>query len=57
MKKKVDRLIYLRKALDNIIDNAITDNVMRDRPLSAKDLRESLIYHIDDQLYYYEQDR
>ena len=50
MKEKVKRLLYLRKELDNIIDNAITEEVLRGREVDAESLRESVIYHLDDQL-------
>ena len=50
MKEKVSRLLYLRKELDNIIDNAITEEVLRGREVDAESLRESVIYHLDDQL-------
>lgn len=54
---KVKRLLSLRRVLDNLIDNAISENVMRDRPLTAEELRESLIYQIDEHMDFYKEDR
>lgn len=57
-KKKINDLIYLRKSLDNVIDNAITESVLRalDR-YDYETIRNSLLYQIDEHLYhnnYYE---
>lgn len=57
MNDKVKRLLYLRKELDNIIDNAITEYVLREKELDIKSLRDSLSYHIDDNLDAFKQNR
>lgn len=50
MKEKISRLLYLRKELETIIDNEITEVVLRGREIDAEGFRESLLYHLDDNL-------
>lgn len=50
MKEKISRLLYLRKQLETIIDNEITETVLRGKETDVDHLRESLIYHMDDNL-------
>lgn len=50
MKETIKRLLYLRREIDQIIENCITENALRDKPIDKDALRESLIYHIDDHL-------
>ena len=50
MKEEVKRLLYLRKEVDNIIDNYISEYVLRGKEFDTNLLRDSLIYHIDDNL-------
>lgn len=57
MKEKINRLLYLEQQLINIIHNEITENVIRDKETDVDRLRESLIYHIDDQLHWLKQGR
>ena len=49
-KKTIDRLIYLRKQLDNVIDNTITEYALRDKPVDVNDLKGHLDYQIEDNL-------
>lgn len=49
-KAKVKRLLYLRKELDNIIENEITETVLREKELDIEKFRDSIIYHLDDNL-------
>lgn len=57
MKEKISRLMYLRKQLEMLIDNAITEELLRGRDIDPDRLQESLLYHIDDQLGAYKQNR
>lgn len=57
MKKYINRLLYLRKKLDNIIDQCITQEVLMGKTVNVDDLKESLLYHIDDELYCLRQHR
>ncbi len=50
MKETIKRLLYLRREIDQIIENCITETALRDKPIDKEALRESLIYHIDDHL-------
>lgn len=50
MKAEIKRLLYLRKELDNIIDNYIEDIVLREKDADIEKLKESIIYHLDDNL-------
>ena len=50
MKNTINRLLYLRRELDQIIENVITEEVVREKDMDIDQLRESLIYHIDDHL-------
>ena len=50
MKEEVKRLLYLRKEVDNIIDNYISEYVLRGKEVDTSQLRDSLLYHIDDNL-------
>ncbi len=49
-RKKIKRLLYLKKELNDIIDNYITEIVLRDKELDVEHFKESLVYHIDDNL-------
>ena len=50
MKEKIKRLLYLKKELNDIIDNYITEIILRDKELDMECFKESLVYHIDDNL-------
>ena len=50
MKNKIKTLLYLRKELDAIIDNYITEYVLREKDINTSDMKESLIYHIEENL-------
>ncbi len=50
MKNDINRLLYLRRELDQIIENFITEDVVRGKDVDIDRIRESLIYHIDDNL-------
>ena len=50
MKNTINRLLYLRRELDQLIENVITEEVVRGKDVDIDRLRESLIYHIDDHL-------
>lgn len=50
MKEKIKRLLYLKKELNDIIDNYITEVVLRDKEMDVERFKESLVYHIDDNL-------
>ena len=50
MKNIINRLLYLRRELDQIIENVITEEVVREKDIDIDRLRESLIYHIDEHL-------
>ncbi len=50
MKEKIKRLLYLKKELNDIIDNYITEIVLRDKEMDMERFKESLVYHIDDNL-------
>lgn len=47
---RIKRLIYMKKQLDTVIDNEITDYTLRGRPSSVEEIREHLIYQMDDNL-------
>lgn len=49
-KAKVKRLLYLRRELDNIIENEITETALREKEVDIEKFRESIIYHLDDNL-------
>lgn len=49
MDEKIKRLLYLRKELDTVIDNTITEYLLRNE-LDIEYLRDSLSYRIDDNL-------
>ena len=57
MKEKIKRLMYLRAQLESIIDNAITEELLRNRDIDVDKFVDSLTYHIDDQMGYYRQNR
>lgn len=43
MKNDLSRLLYLRRELDQIIENVITEEVVRGKDVDIDRLRESLI--------------
>lgn len=47
-KNQIKRLLYLRRELGNVIENAITEYVLREKPLDVNNLKDSLLYRIDD---------
>lgn len=55
--REIARLIYLRKILDERIDEFITSYLLRDKELDVKQIKESLLYHIEDNLECYKQGR
>lgn len=55
--KEISRLIYLRKTLDERIDEFITSYLLRDRELEVDKIKETLMYHIEDNLEFYKQGR
>lgn len=57
MKNTINQLLYLRKELDQIIDNCITEEVLRGKDVNAEKLQESLEYHIEDNLHFLKQGR
>lgn len=50
IKMQTARLIYLEKELNNLIHNCITEYVLRCKDINVDELRESLLYHLDEQL-------
>ena len=56
-KAKISRLLYLRKQLETVIDNCITEQVLRDKDIDVDRLKDSLIYQIDDNIEFLKQDR
>ena len=57
MKNAIDRLLYLRKEVDQIIDNCITEEVLCGQEVDTDRLLESLVYHIEDNLDFLKQGR
>ena len=57
MKYEIKTLIYLRTLIDTTIDNAITEYSLRGKETDLDRLKESIIYHIDDQSDYIKQNR
>ena len=56
-KAKAKRLLYLGRELDNIIDNEITETALREKEMDIEKFRESIIYHLDDNLAALRQER
>lgn len=56
-KRDIKRLLYLQRTLDNLIHQEIEEFSLRRRELDIQRFRESLIYHIDDNLEALEQHR
>lgn len=56
-KKVVSRLLYLRKEIDNTIDNFITEDALRDREVDADKVRDRILYQLDEQLEFLRQER
>lgn len=57
MKRDIKRLLYLQRTLDNLIHQEIEETSLRGKELDIQRFRESLIYHIDDNLEALEQHR
>ncbi len=55
--REIARLIYLRKTLDERIDEFITSYLLRDKELDIERIKETLLYHIEDNLEFYKQGR
>ena len=57
MKKSVERLLYLEKQLTTILHNYINDYVMREKEVDIVELKDHLVYQIDEQLEWFKQGR
>ena len=57
VKATVKGLLYLRRELDNIIDNEITETALREKEMDIGKFREPIIYHLDDNLAALRQER
>ena len=55
--RTIKRLMYLRSQLDVCIDEVVSEKVLRDKDVDAEELRESLLYRIDENLDYLRQNR
>ena len=54
-KQIISYLLSLRRNLDSIIDNAISEDVLRGKNLNIDKFKDSLDYHIDESLNWIEQ--
>ena len=57
MKAKIKRLLYLRKELNDIIDNCIMETVLRGKDIDIEQLKDGLVYHVEDNIVALEQGR
>lgn len=48
--KRIKDLLYLNSILTHIITNEIEECVMRGRPSSNEDIKEHILYHLDERL-------
>ena len=48
MKNQIKRFLYLQRQLSNIIEEWLTERVLREKDLKLDELREILISRIDD---------
>lgn len=55
--KNIQRLIYMRKQIDEVIDGEINDYILRGRPSTVEELRDRIIYKLDDNLDALKMDR
>lgn len=55
--KNIQRLIYMRKQIDETIDGEINDYILRGRPSTVEELRDRIIYKLDDNLDALKMDR
>ena len=47
--KVLSRLLYMRKQIDERIDNEITESVLRGKKVDPKEFRSHIDYVLDDQ--------
>lgn len=48
--KRIKDLLYLNSILTYIITNEIEECVMRGRPSSDEEIKERIVYHVDERL-------
>lgn len=47
---RIKDLLYLNRVITDIITNEIEECVMRGKPSSNEEIKEHIIYHVDEQL-------
>jgi len=57
LRKKVERLLYLETQLNTILGNYINDYVMCGKDVDIAELKDHLVYQIDEQLEWFRQGR